>query len=106
MSKEVNVQNFEDLVLKSEKPVMVKFTALWCFPCKTMEPMLEEISEEYKGRAEIFSCDVDENHQLAEKYGIRNIPTVLYFKNGKTVDKQIGSGIKRTFINKLQILLS
>ena len=106
MSKEVTTQSFEDLVLKSEKPVMVKFTAEWCSPCKSMEPILEEISKEYKDRADIFACDVDENHQLAEKYGIRNIPTMLYFKNGRVVDKQIGAGMKASFTNKLQPLLS
>jgi thioredoxin 1 len=106
MSKELNTQNFEDLVLKSEKPVMVDFWAEWCGPCRIIAPMVEEISRDFEGRAEVLKCDIDENHQLAEKFGIRNIPTILYFKNGKVVDKQVGSGMKKALTEKLLPLLA
>jgi len=103
--KEINVKNF-DLVENSKIPVLILMSALWCLPCKSTHLILEEILKEYKDKVDIFSCDVDENHQLAEKYGIRNIPTILYFKNGRVVDKQVGAGMKIIFTNKLQPLLS
>ena len=106
MSKEVNTQNFEDLVLKSEKPVMIDFWAEWCGPCKMISPIIEEIAKDFDGKLEVLKCNVDDNHQLAEKFGIRNIPTMIYFKNGKQVDKQVGAGMKTAYTNKIQSLLS
>ena len=106
MSRELNTQNFEELVLQSEKPVMVDFWAEWCHPCRMIAPMVEEVSRDFDGRADILKCDVDENHQLAEKFGIRNIPTILYFKNGKVVDKQVGSVTKNVLTGKLLPLLA
>jgi thioredoxin 1 len=106
MSRELNTQNFEELVLKSEKPVMVDFWAEWCSPCRMIAPMVEEIAKDFDGRADVLKCDIDENHQLAEKFGIRNIPTMLYFKNGKVVDKHVGSGMKKALTEKLLPLLA
>lgn len=105
MALEVNDNNFEDVVLNSEKPVIVDFWAEWCGPCRIIAPAMEEISGEYKGKVVVAKCDVDSSPSITAKFGIRNIPTVLYFKNGKVVDKQIGAVPKVNFINKLNALL-
>lgn len=103
--KEISFQNF-GLVEKSEIPVIVMMSASWCSPCKSMYPIMEEIAKDFDGKVEVLKCNVDDNHQLAEKFGIRNIPTMLYFKNGRMVDKQVGAGMKSVFTNKIQSLLS
>jgi len=105
MALEVNDNNFEELVVKSDKPVVVDFWAEWCGPCRMIAPIIEEMSKEYSGKALITKCDVDNNPQIAAKYGIRNIPTVLFFKDGKIADKQVGAVPKSNFINKLNALL-
>jgi len=105
MAFEVNDGNFDEIVIKSEKPVIVDFWAEWCGPCRMIEPIMEEISWEFDGKAVVVKCDVDNNPQVTAKYGIRNIPTVLFFKNGKVADKQIGAVPKNSFVNKLNALL-
>jgi thioredoxin 1 len=105
MALEVNDTNFEEVVVKSDKPVVVDFWAEWCAPCRMIAPIIEEMLKEYSGKAVIAKCDVDNSPQVAVKYGIRNIPTVLFFKNGKIADKQIGVVPKASFINKLNALL-
>jgi thioredoxin 1 len=105
MALEVNDINFEELVLKSDKPVLVDFWAEWCGPCRMISPALEEISNEYSGKAVVAKCDVDNSPAVVAKFGIRNIPTVLYFKDGKVADKQVGAVPKINFVNKLKSLL-
>ena len=105
MALEVNDNNFDELVLKSEKPVMVDFWAEWCGPCRMIAPVIEEISNEYLNTALVLKCDVDNSPAIATRYGIRNIPTVLYFKGGEIADKQIGSAPKNTYTAKLDALL-
>ncbi len=105
MALEVNDSNFEEIVLQSDKPVIVDFWAEWCVPCRMIAPALEEISGEYSGKALVAKCDVDNSPSVTAKFGIRNIPTVLYFKEGKVVDKQVGAVPKINFVNKLNALL-
>jgi len=105
MALEVNDGNFDDLVLKSDKPVLVDFWAEWCGPCRMIAPIVEEISHEYEGKALVFKCDVDSSPGVAAKFGIRNIPTILFFKDGKVADKQVGAVPKSAFIAKLTALI-
>ncbi|MFZ0281542.1 MAG: thioredoxin [Bacteroidales bacterium] len=105
MALEVNDTNFEEVVLKSDKPVIVDFWAEWCGPCRMIAPAMEEISGEFTGKAVVVKCDVDSSPSVTAKFGIRNIPTVLYFNKGKVVDKQVGAVPKVNFINKLNALL-
>jgi thioredoxin 1 len=100
----LNEKNFEREVLQSDVPVMVDFWAPWCRPCLMVSPILEEISKEYADKVTITKCNVDDNPELSSKFGIKNIPAVLYFKNGKIVDRQIGAVTKSTYINKLYSL--
>ncbi|MCD4793778.1 MAG: thioredoxin [Bacteroidales bacterium] len=102
---EVTDQNFNEIVLQSDIPVMVDLWAAWCGPCKMIHPIIEEISQEYEGKALMVKLDVDINKETALKYGIRNIPTVLYIKNGELVDKQVGAVPKKKFIEKLEPIL-
>ena len=95
---------FEEVVLKSELPVMVDFGATWCGPCKKVEPVVEEISEEYAGKMIAVKCDVEDCSGTAAKYGIMNIPSVLYFKGGQVVDKNVGAAPKKVFVEKLEKL--
>lgn len=104
--KEVTDSNFEELVLKSTKPVVLDFWAPWCGPCRMVSPILEELSTQYDPQVEIMSCNVDENPQTAMKFGIRSIPTVLYFRNGQVENLTVGALPKRSFEEKINLLLS
>lgn len=101
MALEITDSNFEELVLKSDKPVLVDFWAEWCGPCRMVGPVVEEMSKEYEGKAVIGKVNVDLNSNISATYGIRNIPTLLYFKNGQVVDKQVGVVPKSTLAAKL-----
>ena len=105
MAQEVNDTNFDEVVLKSDKPVVVDFWAEWCGPCRMIAPAIEEISRDFAGKAVVVKCDVDNSPGIAAKFGIRNIPTVLFFKNGQVADKQVGAVPKVNFVNKLNVLL-
>jgi len=105
MALEVNDTNFDEVVLKSDKPVMVDFWAEWCGPCRMIAPFVEEISKEFEGKALVVKCDVDNSPGVSTKFGIRNIPTVLFFKDGKVADKQIGAVPKNSFVAKLNALV-
>jgi thioredoxin 1 len=106
MATELTDKNFEELVLKSDKPVLVDFWAEWCGPCRMIAPVVEELSKEYEGKAIIGKVNVDENSEISAKYGIRNIPTLLFFKNGEVVDKHVGVAPKSILAGKLDNLLS
>ena len=104
MALAITDSNFEEL-LASGKPVVVDFWATWCGPCKKIGPDIEGLAEEYKEQAVIGKCDVEENDGLAMRFGVRNVPTVIFIKNGEVVDKQVGAAPKSTFEEKLKAIL-
>lgn len=104
MALAITEQNFEEL-LASGKPLVVDFWATWCGPCKKIGPDIEALAEEYKEQAVIGKCDVEENDGLAMCFGVRNVPTVIFIKNGEVVDKQVGAAPKKTFEDKLKAIL-
>jgi len=105
MTIEVTESNFEELVLKSDKPVLLDFWAEWCGPCRVIAPYVKEIGDEFEGKAVVGKVDVDSNPGISQKYGIRNIPTILFIKNGEVADKQVGAVPKKNLVEKLTALL-
>lgn len=105
MTIEVTDANFDEIVLQAEKPVLVDFWAEWCGPCRMIGPLVAELSDDYNGKAIITKMDVDSNPGTAAKFGIRNIPTVLFFKNGEVADKQVGAVPKTILASKIDALL-
>ena len=105
MAIELTDANFDELVLKSDKPVLVDFWAEWCGPCRMVGPSVEELSKEYEGKAVVGKMNVDNNPNVSMQFGIRNIPALLYFKNGQVVDKQIGVVPKSILAGKLDAQL-
>ena len=92
----VNDQNFETEVVQSEQPVLVDFTATWCGPCRQIAPVVEQLADEYAGRAKITKLDIDESPGTAQKFGIRGVPTLYVFKGGEVVAQQVGAVAKKT----------
>ena len=105
MALQITDASFEEVVLKSDKPVLVDFWATWCGPCRRLGPVIEEIATEYEGRVVVGKVDVDSNQDYAAKYGVRNIPTVLVFQNGEVVGRQVGVAPKNTYTEALDSLL-
>jgi len=105
MTVEVSDANFDEVVINAEKPVLVDFWAEWCGPCRMVGPIVSEIGEEFKDTALIAKVNVDQNAGVSAKFGIRNIPTILFFKNGEVVDKQVGAVPKTTLTEKLKALI-
>jgi thioredoxin 1 len=106
MAVQLTDSNFKATVLDSNQVAIVDFWAEWCGPCKAIGPMIEEISKEYAGKAVVGKVDVDSNPETAMKYGIRNIPTILFIKNGQVVDKQVGAVPKASLVAMLSKHLS
>ena len=105
MALQITDSNFEETVLKSDKPVMVDFWAAWCGPCRMVGPIIDELSEEYAGKAIIGKIDIDSNQQYAAQFGVRNIPTVLVFKDGELVDRKVGVSSKNDYAEAIDKLI-
>ncbi len=101
---ELNEENFEAQVLKSNLPVMVDFAAAWCPPCKVLAPVVEEIGKEYEGKAVVAHIDVDKAQNLARQYRVLSVPTVIFFKNGQVVESSIGAVPKKNLTEVLDRL--
>ena len=104
MALEITDNNFKEILAKGT-PVVIDFWAPWCGPCKMVGPIIDELAKEYEGRVIMGKSDVDENSDLPAEFGIRNIPTVLFFKDGALVDKQVGAVAKPAFVEKVEKLL-
>lgn len=104
MALEFTDENIKE-VINSGKPVVVDFWAEWCGPCRMVGPIIEELAIEYDGQVVVGKLNVDDNVETPNEYGIRNIPTILFFKDGKLVDKQIGATQKSVFASKIQAML-
>ncbi len=105
MALEITDANFDEQVMKSEKPVILDFWAEWCGPCRMVGPIVNEIGEEYADKAIVGKVNVDENPGVTSKFGIRNIPTIIFFKGGEVVDKQVGAVPKQVLAAKLEKLI-
>lgn len=102
MAIEITTSNFDELVMQSDKPVLVDFWAEWCGPCRMVGPIVEELANDYSEKAVVGKLNVDEYGEIAERFGIRNIPTLLVFKGGEVVDKQVGVAPKSVLAGKLE----
>ena len=104
MEKIITDQSYQEVIAQG-LPVVIDFSATWCGPCKKIAPIIEELAAEYEGKVNIFKCDVDENDELTSKFGIRNVPTVIFLKGEEVVDKHVGAAPKSTFVEKVESLL-
>lgn len=106
MALEVTDASFVKEIIESGKPAMVDFWATWCGPCRMVGPTVEELAKEFEGQAVVAKVDVDNNQQVAAEYGIRNIPTILFFKDGQVVDKVVGVVPKTQLEQKLKAIMN
>ena len=105
MAKIIDENNFDELVLNSDKAVMVDFYASWCAPCKMIAPYIDELSKELDGSAEVFKADIDKNESLCERFSINAVPTLLFFKNGKFIDRSVGVVPKSSIEDKIKAII-
>ena len=104
MALSITTANYQEII-DSGKPVVIDFWAEWCGPCRTIAPIVDELAAEYEGRVLIGKCDVEENDEITMKYGVRNIPTIVFLKGGELVDKQVGAAPKAALAEKIERLL-
>ena len=104
MAMEINKENIEAL-LASEQPLVIDFWAEWCGPCRMIAPIIDELAAEYEGRVLVAKCDVEECEEAVAKFGVRNIPTVVFVKGGEVVDKNVGAASKDALKAKIEKLL-
>ncbi len=104
--KELKEEDFQEKVLKADKPVVVDFWAKWCSPCLKMEPIVEELSKEFKDKVDIYKLNVDKSASKAAEYGVRGIPAYFFFKNGEVVDRVVGITSKKELVHRLMRLIS
>ena len=105
MAKAVTEATYSEIVESTDKPVMIDFWAEWCGPCRMIAPIVEDLSTEYDGKVVILKCDVDENPEIAQKFGIRNIPTLVFLKKGELVDKLVGAVQRSKITEKLDAMI-
>ncbi|NQY28581.1 MAG: thioredoxin [Flavobacteriaceae bacterium] len=105
MALEITDATFQEVVLNSDKPVLVDFWAAWCGPCRMVGPVIDEVSTEYEGKAIVGKMDVDANQEFAAKYGVRNIPTVLLFHKGEMISRQVGVSPKKVYTDAIDAAL-
>ncbi|MEW6725389.1 thioredoxin [Desulforudis sp. 1088] len=105
MALEITENNFEQEVLQSREPVLLDFWAAWCGPCRSIAPIIEQVAVEFKGKMKVGKVNVDENRELAIKFGIKGIPTLLFFKEGKVVGQEVGYVAKDTLVDKINTIL-
>ncbi len=104
MAMDIDDQSFEQEVIKSDLPVVVDFWAPWCGPCRTMAPVVDKLSEEYKGKVKFCKLNVDDNRTMANKYQVMSIPMLLFFKKGEVVDQSLGAVSEKALKSKIQVL--
>ena len=105
MALEITDATFQEVVLNSDKPVLVDFWAAWCGPCRMVGPIIDEVSSEYEGKAVVGKVDIDGNSEFAAKYGVRNIPTVLLFHKGEMISRQVGVSPKTAYTDAIDAAL-
>ncbi len=105
MEVTITSENFESLK-NGQKPLVIDFWATWCGPCRMVAPIISEMAEKYDGKIVVGKCDVEESEELAAEFGIRNIPTVIFIKDGEVVDKLVGAAAKQKFEEKFEALLA